>query len=556
MNLVKQLILANRLSFSVLVVTSIVSGGLNAVFLALVTYSLARPEIQSVQTVSIFVGACLGILMIKVLHRYISVDVSNKTSNQLRIRLSQLVATSSTASLEKHGIAKLLTVLTADVGTVTDFILNIPAKLGNAAFLLGAMIYLAYLSGIGLFAGMLGITMLLMVVYSKVMAASKAHFQRVRQEAEIMMGYQTDLVNGYKEIKMDAGIGRRLIEDCMRPSNQRLADALFKAGMRHGFGLIFGAALIYLFVGIVLFTFPVMLNYSTEVVMGYVIAIMAAANPLQSVLEIYPMFARARVSAEKIAALQEELEHIQEHIGSASAPVQPLSFSKIDLSGVTFSYNEHDGGETRLGPFDLTVCSGEVLFLSGGNGSGKTTLSKLICGLYVPKSGTLTLDGQVIAESKLSLYRQHFSTVFSDFHVLKNSPQIYDLTRLAKHSLAGGFGLDESQYLRGGVISSDELSQGQRRRLAILMAINIDKPIYLFDEPGSDLDPDFKRFFYGTVLSHLKEKRATVIVVTHDDNYFQYADRLLGLRDGRIVSGNASLKDLPGVVQSSQVAGA
>jgi putative ATP-binding cassette transporter len=290
--------------------------------------------------------------------------------------------------------------------------------------------------------------------------------------------------------------------------------------------------------------------------MGYVIAIMAAASPLQSVLEIYPMFARARVSAEKIAMLQEELEHIQEHADSAPAPGQPLSFSKIDLSGVTFSYNEHDGGETRLGPFDLTVYSGEVLFLFGGNGSGKTTLSKLICGLYTPKSGTLALDGQVTAENKLSRYRQHFSTVFSDFHVLKNSPQIYDLAPLAKHPLATGFGLDESQYLRGGVVSSDELSQGQRRRLAILMAINVDKPIYLFDEPGSDLDPDFKRFFYGTVLSHLKEKRATVIVVTHDDNYFQYADRLLGLRDGRIISDNASLEVSPGVVLSTEVAGA
>lgn len=559
MNLVKQLISANRLSFSILVVTSIVSGGLNAVFLAMVTYSLARPEIHSVQTVSIFVGACLGILTIKMLHRYISIAVSSKTSNLLRIRLSRLVATSSSSSLEKRGIAKLLTVLTADVGTVTDFILFLPAMLGNIAFLLGAMSYLAYLSGLGLFAGMVVVIALLMVVYGKVMAASKVHFQRVRQEAETMMGYQTDLVNGYKEIKMDSNIGRKLIEDCMRPSNQRLVDALLRAGMRHGLGLSFGSALIYLFVGIVLFTFPVMLGYSTEVVMGYVIAIMAAANPLQSVLDIYPMFARARISAEKIAALQEELEHIQEHVGSsASASSQPLSFSRIDLSGVTFSYSGDDGGETRVGPFDLTVSRGEVLFLSGGNGSGKTTLSKLVCGLYTPKSGTLALDGQAITENNLSRYRQHFSTVFSDFHILKNSPQIYDLSALAKHSLAGGFGLDESQYLRGGVISSDELSQGQRRRLALLMAIDLDKPLYLFDEPGSDLDPDFKRFFYGTVLSHLKEKQATVIVVTHDDNYFQYADRLLSLRDGQIVSGNVSLddSDSSSVARSSEVAGA
>lgn len=555
MSLVKQIISDNRRTFLILVVTSILSGGLNALFLGMVTYSLAQPDISSAQTVLIFAGACLGILLIRAVHRYMSVDVANKTSNQLRIRLSRLVSNASAAALEKRGSAKLLTVLTADVRTVTDFILYIPAMLSNAAFLLGAVVYLIYLSGVGLFAGMLFVIAALMVAYKRVMAASRQHFQTARQEAEIMMGYQTDLVNGYKEIKMRPDIGRALIDDCMRPSNERWADAQLKAGMRHGLGIIFGMALIYMLVGVVVFTFPTILNYSTEVVMGYVIAIMAATNPLQQVLEIYPMFSRTRVSGEKIAALQKELESIQEESGEESEQDREALFSVIELSDVMFAYEGSEGEKSELGPFDISFKSGEVIFLSGGNGSGKTTLSKLICGLYSPSGGVISWDGQPLVEADMNQYRQLFSAVFSDFYILKNSPRVHNISRLDKHSLAGDFGVSQSEYLRDGVVAADELSQGQRRRLAILMAINADKPIYLFDEPGSDLDPDFKRFFYGSVLPYLRERRATVIVVTHDDNYFQYADRLVVLRDGRIVSDGVSPGDSGVAVTEPKMAG-
>lgn len=535
MNLVKKLVSENRLIFFVLVVTSILSGVLNALFLAVVTYSLARPETHTVRTLLIFAGACLGMLAIRQLHRYISIKVSNKTVNQLRIKLSRLINNSATISLEEKGNAMLLTILTADVGTITQFIMSIPNTLGNLAFLLGAMVYLAYLSDIALFAGMLGVIVVLMKVYGKVMAASKIYYQQARQEAEAMMGYQTDLVNGYKELKMDAVKGEKLVEECITPSNERLADVQLKAGMRHVLGLNVGAALIYTLIGVVLFTFPTVLNFPKEVVMGYILAIMSAANPLQSVMEIYPTFVRTRVAVSKIESLQSELEQKQERLGATPVPGESLSFSRIELSGVTFSYNGHDGDVTRLGPFNLAVNKGEVLFLCGGNGSGKTTLSKLICGLYAPDSGTIRINGKALEESALSCYRQHFSAVFSNFHIMRSSPEIYDLSQIPNNSLADGFDLDGVLFSKGGIIASGELSQGQRRRLAILMALDAEKPIYLFDEPGSDLDPDFKRFFYGTILSHLKARQSTVIVVTHDDNYFRYADRLVKLREGKIV---------------------
>lgn len=535
MNLVKKLISENRRSFFVLAVTSILSGGLNALFLAVVTYSLSNLGADVVMLALLFVGACLGIIAIRHLHRYIAIKVSNAVGNQLRVQLSRLIQNCSVTQLEEKGKAHLMTVLTDDLGTISGFVMSLPMMLGNVTFLVGAAVYLAWISDVVLFATMILVGAVVMKIYGRAMAISKKYYQRVREEAEAIMGHQTDLVAGYKELKMDRELALRLIRDCIEPTNERLTDLRMKAGMRHAVGLGFGMGLIYGFIGIVIFMFPHLFGYPPGVVLGYAFAIIYAAGPLQSVIDIYPAFVRARISIDKIEQLENELLQAQENAGERRITLPNAGFPEIRLVDVEFSYHGRKGQETHLGPFNLTVKQNEILFLVGGNGSGKTTLSKLICGLYSPKSGQILLDDEPVREWQLPDYRVCFGALFSDFHILKDSSDIYDLENIAEGDLLDGFGLDKRVYTRRGVAGSDELSQGQRRRLALLMTIHAGKPVYIFDEPGSDLDPEFKRFFYRHVISYLKSRQSTVIVITHDNNYFHFADRLIVLRDGRIV---------------------
>jgi putative ATP-binding cassette transporter len=85
-------------------------------------------------------------------------------------------------------------------------------------------------------------------------------------------------------------------------------------------------------------------------------------------------------------------------------------------------------------------------------------------------------------------------------------------------------------------LSTIDLSQGQRKRLALFTAYLEDRPIYIFDEWAADQDPYFKRIFYLELLPELKQRGKTVITVTHDDKYFDVADRILKFEEGQLVS--------------------
>ena len=86
-----------------------------------------------------------------------------------------------------------------------------------------------------------------------------------------------------------------------------------------------------------------------------------------------------------------------------------------------------------------------------------------------------------------------------------------------------------------GRFSTTALSQGQRKRLALLQAWLEARPIYLFDEWAADQDPEFKAVFYQEILPTLKAEGKTIIAITHDDRYFHLADRIIKLESGRIV---------------------
>ncbi|MDF0529090.1 ATP-binding cassette domain-containing protein [Tsukamurella sp. 8F] len=202
-----------------------------------------------------------------------------------------------------------------------------------------------------------------------------------------------------------------------------------------------------------------------------------------------------------------------------------------------------DGGQGfHLGPVDLAFEPGHVTFIVGGNGSGKSTLAKLITGLYAPDAGSVRLNGEEIGRHNVEWFRQHTAAVFTDFHLFEDylgmdRPGIDDEVR----TLLDHLQLSHKVTVSDGRLSTIALSQGQRKRLALLTALLEDRPVYLFDEWAADQDPHFRDLFYGSILSDLRARGKTVIVITHDDRYFDRADRLIKLDLGRVVEGVATV---------------
>jgi putative ATP-binding cassette transporter len=109
-----------------------------------------------------------------------------------------------------------------------------------------------------------------------------------------------------------------------------------------------------------------------------------------------------------------------------------------------------------------------------------------------------------------------------------------DLDERARERLAR-LQLNHVVTIQDGVLSTTQLSQGQRKRLALLTASLEDRPIYIFDEWAADQDPEFKDFFYREFLSDLKVKGKLVLIICHDDHYFDVADRMIKLESGKII---------------------
>ncbi|WP_067829581.1 ATP-binding cassette domain-containing protein [Nocardia inohanensis] len=212
------------------------------------------------------------------------------------------------------------------------------------------------------------------------------------------------------------------------------------------------------------------------------------------------------------------------HSGHDNRPL-PMDRRPLEANG------EHG---FELGPIDLTFEPGQITFIVGGNGSGKSTLAKLLTGLYVPQTGFLSLNGEQINHQNIEWFRQHSSAVFTDFHLFEDylgfEPGIDEQVRKYLRELQ----IDHKVTVENGVLSTIALSQGQRKRLALLTALLEDRPILLFDEWAADQEPKFRDVFYREILTDLKARGKTIIVITHDDRYFHLADQLVKLDFGKL----------------------
>ncbi|MGB7249255.1 MAG: cyclic peptide export ABC transporter, partial [Phormidesmis sp.] len=293
----------------------------------------------------------------------------------------------------------------------------------------------------------------------------------------------------------------------------------------------------------ILFALPRWIGISPETRFGYVLAFTYILGPMESIVGKLPVLGRASIALNKIKTLGLNLSPASLQTSSLppaeiSASLPPAAWHRLTLKDAVHTYRTDQGDhEFTLGPVNLTVHPGELIFIIGGNGSGKSTLAKLLTGLYQPQSGSIWLDDQRISTANQEWYRQHFSVVFSDFYLFdrllgfdSSADDIRARAYLKKLQLEHKVSIEQGQF------STTALSQGQRKRLTLLTAYLENRPLYLFDEWAADQDPTFKEIFYTQFLPELQSQGKTIFVISHDDRYFHLADRLLKLDYGSVTA--------------------
>jgi putative ATP-binding cassette transporter len=188
----------------------------------------------------------------------------------------------------------------------------------------------------------------------------------------------------------------------------------------------------------------------------------------------------------------------------------------------------------RIHPALTAVARGELLYVVGGNGSGKSTLIKVLTGLYPVAKGELLLNGAPLDNGDLSVLRRNFSLITGDFHLFSRLYGYEDADPALMDGLIERMQLKDKVSFSGGAFTTKALSTGQMKRLAMVAALVEDSAIYVFDEWAAEQDPFFRSVFYTELLPELKREGKTIIAITHDDAYFDQADRIIKLDYGRI----------------------
>ena len=209
-------------------------------------------------------------------------------------------------------------------------------------------------------------------------------------------------------------------------------------------------------------------------------------------------------------------------------------FNILSIDKMQFSYSSTNGAAFGVGPFNEKIQRGELLFVIGGNGSGKSTFLKLLTGLYYPQEGGLSVDDTLIEAGNYAAYRSLFSIIFTDFHLFDKFYGVPDVDAQTVNEWLEKMQMQHKVEYKNGGFTSTNLSTGQRKRLAFIAAMLEDRPILVMDEFAADQDPQFRQYFYETLLGEVKSMGKTIIAVTHDDHYFHVADRVWKMDEGRI----------------------
>ncbi len=271
-------------------------------------------------------------------------------------------------------------------------------------------------------------------------------------------------------------------------------------------------------------------------VSGFVIVMLYVKGPNKQVAAGLPTLVQAQVAFRRVAELMTQFTNREQSLLDGADVPLPGPVQEIALRNVSYGFPGVAGSTGfDLGPIDLSIRGGEALFIVGENGSGKTTLVKLLLGLYEPREGALLLNGVPVTAQDRDAYRQMFSAVFSDYFLFDTLVGGDDSQAEQTRFYLERLQIAHKVELQNGSFSTLDLSTGQRRRLALVHAYLERRPVMMFDEWAADQDPTFRRLFYTELLPDLKRQGRTLIVVSHDDRYFDAADRIIRLDGGRIV---------------------
>jgi putative ATP-binding cassette transporter len=458
--------------------------------------------------------------------------------HKLRLRLMDHVRHSELLPLESIGRGEIVGAITKETATLTQMSNTLAFSAQGAVLIFFVALYVAYLSLLAFTMSViiLGIAAVLFHARSRQlrMASHEASNLEHRLFDRLM-----DILNGFKEVRLNTARSEELFQHIVEVS-RAAANIKIRAQSETFKRMIFLQSALYALLGAIAFAVPTFSGaMGEESITKTITALVFIVGTCFGLVQAIPIISAANTAADNIERLEARLlAAIPTTEVAAIEP--PKRFEKIEMRNVVFRYvDKWSDAVFQVGPIDFTLQSGELVFITGGNGSGKSTFLKLLAGFYKPDSGEITFDGVRVNDSTRQAYRELIAAIFPDYHLFEKLYGVPDPDPAEVNRLLTEFRLQDKTHLTDRQFSTLDLSQGQRKRLALTVSLLEKRPILLLDEWAADQDPEFRSKFYYELLPELKRAGETVVAITHDDRYLDEMDlpaRRLRMEDGRFVA--------------------
>ncbi|EHS0800542.1 multidrug ABC transporter permease/ATP-binding protein [Campylobacter lari] len=430
--------------------------------------------------------------------------------------------------------AKILASLNNDVRSISFGLLKLPEFIQSSVLIIYTSAYIAYLS-LEIFFLCLVWIICVFLVDNFLMSKVYFYFKNARENDDALQKNYQNILQGHKELTLNPLRAKYYYENEFEKNALKKKKSSTMGNILHILSNNWSNSAMLALVGV---EFYMALNYkfaSLQSATTIALSILFLRAPLGAMIGSFPTLMMAKIALDKILNLNLENYTHEFKIGQSSKAWQKLYFKNV-----SFAYNE----KFTLKPINLELKKGECVFLIGKNGSGKSTFSMILAGLFTDFKGDIFLDNEKITKKNIYEYRSLISAIFSDFHLFEH---ILEDDKFSKEDLAYWLEileLNEKVEFIENTFNTIKLSAGQKKRLAMLNALLEKRDILILDEWAADQDPMFRKFFYTKLLPLLKQKGITIFAITHDDVYFDMADRILLAQNGQICELKGDIKEL------------
>jgi len=508
-------------NMGLLMVINMALGGKHLVFFGEYTYL-------------VFIGLIIGSFLASFLFQNVMADLTNKMTFDLEVSFIQKVRTASYESFEKLGTEKLYSAI-GDIRMLSRVPSSIVSLVNAAVTILCSLGYLLWVSPRSCIT-VVSMMVALLVFYLYRNKSIAKDMNELRDLQDTYYSFLGDLLSGFKQLKVLHRRNDNLFNNYILYNRSKAKDLSIGTTKKYVVNEMTGIYSWYVILGVVIFLLPAFFHTTVAQMAAFITAVLLMVSPVWQVIGLYQFFTELRIALERVGKIYSTLTDgsipVQDRINSLPA------FKSLRFEDVVYSYDSSASPGFELHLKEFSISREEVIFITGGNGSGKSTIINLLTGLYRPTSGKVFINDREVSWTEYCEFSNNMAIVFTNQHLFQENYDGHDLSdgnvplafwkKLL--NLEGVFKVDKEN----GRIDTN-LSKGQQKRLALLMAMLEEKPILVLDEWAAEQDPHNRSSFYLEWLEIIRKKGKAIIAVSHDDDYFNVADRLLKLQGGRVV---------------------